>query len=390
MGLVSGSSGGRVRVLHLISDAGPHPYFELIGDHTDRDRFDVRLATVSSAGALHEDAERMSLPSFALGADSRLRYPDAVVRLAKRLRRDGIDVLQTHLLDGCVVGLTAAKLARTPATIFTAHHSHEIPLHDRWLLSAVDRLCARGLSDAIISPSAQMRETLLELHGVSREKIRVIHHGFELDRLDPAGVDPSGVRSELGLDGHTVLTAVGRIYWIKNQEALVRAFAGIAGDAPSAVLLLVGAGDEEATMKLASSLGIGRRVRMLPRRPDVPELLAATDLFVHPALAESFAMVIVEAMAMGCPVVSTPVGIAPDVVENGVTGVLADGCGPAELESALREALWMRQRWPAMGNAARERALGFPAERMVRTYESLYLELLGRGSTARADPRPDL
>jgi glycosyltransferase involved in cell wall biosynthesis len=390
MGSVSGSSGGWVRVLHLISDAGPHPYFDLIGDYADRKRFDVRLATVGSAGALQADAERMGLASFALGADSRARYPQAVVRLAGRLRRDRIDVLQTHLFDACAVGLAAAKLARTPVTIFTAHHSHEIPLHDRRLLTAVDRFLAGPMCDAVISPSAQMRNTLMSLYGVAPEKVWVIHHGFELDRLDPDSVDPSAVRAELGLDGRMVVTAVGRIYWIKNQGALIRAFAAATEGMPEAVLLLVGAGDPRDTKELVRSWGIAERVRILPRRRDIPEVLAATDLFVHPARAESFAMVIVEAMAMRCPVVSTPVGIAPEVVETGRTGVLARGDRHDALEAALREALALKDRWAAMGRSARQRALEFPADAMVSAYESLYLECLDRGERARVDQRPDV
>ena len=127
---------------------------------------------------------------------------------------------------------------------------------------------------------------------------------------------------------------------------------------------------------LARALGVQERVHFLGDRDDVPELLAATDLFVHPALAESFAMVIVEAMAMGCPVVSTPVGIAPEVVRDGETGVLAaDGTTDA-LAAALLKALSMRERWAAMGAAARGVAGEFPAGRMVRAYEALYMDLL--------------
>ena len=290
-----------MRILHLISSAGPHPYFELIGAHADRSRYDIRLGTVGSSGALQEAAERMGLQTFALGADHRSGYPGAIIRLAKRLRDEQVDVIQTHLLDGCFVGLAAARLARTPVAIFTAHHSHEIPVHDRRWLTAVDRLCAGPLCDAIIAPSAQMRDTLVRVHRVPPEKVTVVHHGFELDRLDPARADRDAVRRELGLDGRTVLTAIGRTYWIKNQEALVRAFARVAPAAPDATLVLAGAGDAGSLRALGRSLGVGDRIHCLGPRRDVVDLLAATDLFVHPARAESFAMVIVEAMAMATP-----------------------------------------------------------------------------------------
>jgi glycosyltransferase involved in cell wall biosynthesis len=221
-----------------------------------------------------------------------------------------------------------------------------------------------------------MRDTLLKVHAVPAEKVSVVHHGFELDRLDPAAVRGDRIRAELALEGRTVLTSIGRIYWMKNQEALVRAFAAVAKDASDAVLVLVGAGDGRLLLDTARSLGIEERLRVLPRRTDVPELLAATDLFVHPALAESFAMVIIEAMALACPVVSAPVGIAPEVVEDGVTGVLSKDGDVDSLTGALRAALGMRDRWDEMGAAARRRALEFPASHMVESYERLYVQLL--------------
>ena len=178
-----------------------------------------------------------------------------------------------------------------------------------------------------------------------------------------------------------VLTSIGRLYWIKNQEALVRAFASL--DAPGTVLLLAGAGDSSALSALIQSLGMEGRVFVLGDRGDVPELLAATDLYVHPALAESFAMTILEAMAMEVPVLSTPVGIAPEVVEQGVSGFLATDSTSTSLGSAMRIALAERKHWRRMGSAARQRATGFAAEQMVREHQTLYTSLLPTAARRR-------
>jgi glycosyltransferase involved in cell wall biosynthesis len=108
----------------------------------------------------------------------------------------------------------------------------------------------------------------------------------------------------------------------------------------------------------------------------VPDVLAALDVFVHPALAESFGFVVVEAMAMECPVVATPVGIARDIVQDGVTGILAHGTDPGALAEAMSRALAWRDRWPELGRAARQRALVFTPERWVRAHEQLYEQRL--------------
>ena len=78
----------------------------------------------------------LGVSTFALGAQSRAAYPAASAKLARRLRRKGTEVVQTHLVDGSLVGLTAARLARTPVAVMTAHHSHELPFHGRRLALA--------------------------------------------------------------------------------------------------------------------------------------------------------------------------------------------------------------------------------------------------------------
>ena len=134
----------RIKVLHVITDAEPNAYFGLIAAGTDRDRFDVRFASLCSRGVLQDQLHDSGLPSAALGADHRRQYPQATIKLARMIRRSKIDVVQGHLLDACFVGLLAARLANAPAPVMTAHHCHEIPLIARRALTAVDRLSAKA------------------------------------------------------------------------------------------------------------------------------------------------------------------------------------------------------------------------------------------------------
>jgi glycosyltransferase involved in cell wall biosynthesis len=115
---------------------------------------------------------------------------------------------------------------------------------------------------------------------------------------------------------------------------------------------------------------------LAPRR-DVPEVLAAFDVFVHPALAESFGLAVVEAMAMRLPVVATPVGIAGDVIEDGISGIRIDGTDAGAVADAMDRALEWRDRWPEMGAEARRRALALTPERWIRAHERLYERRLG-------------
>lgn len=373
-------------VVHVISDAGPHQYFRTLIEDGGADRRALAVGCVGPAGALQDDMAALGVETFALGARSRAAFPLAAGRLGRLLRARRVQVVQTHLVDGCLVGLAGARLARVPVSVMTAHHSHELPFHGRRLRWS-ERICAGWLADHIIAPSRKVADTLVAYTGIPAGKVDVIHHGFDLSRLDSTRVSGGRVRRELGLDGSLVFGAVGRLYRLKNQSALVEAFAAVLDDVPEARLLIVGPGDPAPLAALAADLGIADRVVLSPARSDVPAVLAAIDAFVHPAIAESFGMVIIEAMAMARPVLSTPVGIAPEVVSN-ATGVLAASPSAPDLEFALRALIARREDWPRMGAIGRARVSGFTATSMTQRHEELYARLL-RART-RAERRDSL
>lgn len=366
-----------ISVVHFISSSDRTEYFRLIAKHTDHSRFKMQVGSLEGRRELQEGLEEVGIPTFALGAGKRWQYPLATLRLALKLRREKVDVLHTHLLDASLVGLLAAKLARTRLAIFTGHHSHEVPLHNRRLLFEVDRFAARWLADVVISPSGEMRDTFVNLYGCPPERVEVIEHGIDLSRYAPETTDGAKVRSELGLDGKLVFGAISKHFWVKNLDALVHAFAQIAERNPDAHLVVLGIGDSSQLAALVEELGLAGQVSILAPRRDIPEVLAAFDVFVHPALAESFGLALVEAMAMELPVVVTPVGIADDVIEDGVSGIRITGTDANSIAEAMTRALQSRDRWPQMGAEARRRALTFTPERWVAAHERLYERRLG-------------
>lgn len=366
-----------ISVVHFISNSHTTGYFRLIARHTDHDRFQMQVGSLDAAGGLQQGLREVGIPTFALDSERRRRWPIATMRLARRLRRERVDVLHTHLLEASLVGLLAAKLARTRLAIFTGHHSHEVPLHRKRLLFEADRFAARWLADVVISPSGEMRDTFVDLYGCRPDRVEVIEHGIDLSRFDPDATSGSAIRSELGLNGKLVFGAISKHFWVKNLDALVRAFATIADRNPDAHLVVLGIGDRAPLADLVGALGLERRVSVLEPRPDVPQVLAAFDVFVHPALAESFGLAVIEAMAMRRPVVATSVGIAGDVIEDGVSGIRVAGTDVDSLVAAMSRAQDLRDQWPEIGAEARRRALTFTPERWVKAHEGLYERRLG-------------
>jgi len=370
----------------VISDAGPHPYFTTLFEAGGYPRERLAVGCVGPAGPLQREMARLGVATFALGATARDRYPLTVVRLARLLRRHRAEIVQTHLVDGCLVGLSAARLARTPVTVMTAHHSHELPFHGprlRWS----ERLCGGPLSDRVIAPSLQVVRTLERWANVPAAKIEVVHHGFDLESIARGARRRDEIRARLGLGDRIVIGSVGRLYRLKNQAALVDAFAAVAAQDPRLLLLIAGRGDPEPLRARAAAAGVGRQITFAGPVDDVPGLLAACDAFAHPALAESFGMTIVEAMAAGLPLLVTPVGIAPELIEQGVTGILCEDASARALERGLRALLGMRARWPELGAGAATAVAGFTATAMADRYGQLYRRWLQRSLGSRAWPR---
>ena len=366
----------RLKVLHLITNACRHPYFCLIADYADRSRFDLTVASLAPSGALHEDLNQRGIRTFALNCTAGIHYPRALSQLTLWLRREKVDVVQTHLFEASLIGLAAAGLARTPLSILTGHHSQEIQLYHRRLPLWADRLASRWLSHYIIAPSLQTKETLIREEGVARERIAVVPHGLDIAPWQTFPAARQRVRKELGLDGKIVFGAVGRLYWIKDYPSLLKAFAPIAVNNPEAMLLIVGAGDPEPLLIIAKDLAIENRVVFTGQRADMADMLAAMDLFVHASLAESFGLVIIEALAAGKPIVSTDVGVARDAIEEGVNGFLVPAGNTEALRAALERMILSRERWEQMGRDSLRRAASFSAQKMVAGYEEHYLNWL--------------
>ncbi len=218
-----------------------------------------------------------------------------------------------------------------------------------------------------------MKDILVHVHHIRREKIVVIPPmGLDLTVFDPASSSGESFRERYGIGSELVFGAVSRYFWIKNLDGLVRAFSEILRSEHGAKLIVVGPGDRAELQELVNSLGLADAVLLLGPVKNVAEAYAAFDVLVHPALAESFGQAIVEAMAMGKPVVSTAVGIAPQVIHDGLNGFIAQSSEPRALAEGMRRAVRRRDDWAAISQCARERVLAFTPESWVGAHMDAY------------------
>jgi glycosyltransferase involved in cell wall biosynthesis len=170
---------------------------------------------------------------------------------------------------------------------------------------------------------------------------------------------------------------VARLSPEKNHATLLVAFAELRRARPDAHLTLIGDGALRAALEMqAARLGLGRAVTFAGTRRDVPALLAAFDVFALASLTEGISLTLIEAAAAGLPLVATRVGGNAEVVRDGETGLLVPPGSPAALTSAL-SAIAARPDRSEMGRRGRARVIEhFGADRMARSYNDLYAELL--------------
>jgi len=201
----------------------------------------------------------------------------------------------------------------------------------------------------MISVSHAVAAEVERTEGFTRDQNLVIWNGEDLKKFSPG---PSESRGALGIAPETTLiTCVGGLSAVKDHHTLLAAFRRVSERRPNLCLLLAGDGPERDALERVAASVMGE-VRFLGQRDDVPDLLRASDIYVQTSLTEGFSNAILQAMAVGLPVVATRVGGNPELVTE-QTGVLAeagDGPGVAEELDLLVEDLSLRQ---AMGQAGR-------------------------------------
>lgn len=362
------------RVLHIIDNAEPHEHLLAFADFGDRQRFIYDFAVLGESGPLLEEVAGRQLQAFSLNGSTRWQLPAAMARLTRRLREQPVSIVQTHLLESSLIGLVTARLVGVPVRVFVAHHCAEVPYFGRKVGTA-DRFAHSILATHVVAPSQEMATGMVHA-GTPVDRLHTIPHGIDLQAWRAGLSERQAVREELGIGENIMLISIGRVCAIKNQTALVRAFSRVHQEIPDLRLVLVGGGDTDALQGEIRRTGTDGAVQVTGPRTDVSRLLAAADVYVHPALTESFGLTLLEAAAMGCPIVSTSVGIAPTLLESDRTGVLIDETTDDAIERGLRDMLTLRAQWPVMSTAVAQRANAFTSQRMVQSYECLYTDAI--------------
>jgi glycosyltransferase involved in cell wall biosynthesis len=304
-----------------------------------------------------------------------------LIRVLRRHRRGVLVLMMGYFTRGGGVTL-AGRLASMRAIVRADLTPPEPPITRRsaFFLRLKDILTNRVVVGALENVVAFRQEA-----GRRVAKMRIIHTGIELDRFEP-GKARDTVRQELGY-APTELVA-GTVARLDDERKGVASFlraAGIAGqEAPDLRFLIVGEGvHRPAYEALAGELGIPERVTFTGWRSDVPRLLDAMDIFVMPSYFEGGPTSVIEAMAMARPVIATRVGMVPEIIEDGVDGVIVAPGDVEAMAQALCSLAVNADLRHELGANARDRALSsLGISRMTDEYLELFGSLTSESVSA--------
>jgi len=388
-GVTAPGASRRIRVVTLVDSlglvGGGESLAREITERLDRERFDATLCTTRATDPGERAGVEARLSELGVGFHALERRSGLGLRelygLRGWLRAEGIDIVHAHKFGS---NLWAALFAHGAAGAVVAHeHGARSSYSEDRLRRLVDRLVIGRRANVVIAVSEAERQRLVTDGGTPPAKVRVIPNGIPDPPQPSAG--ETDLRAELGLAADTRLVgAVATYRPEKRLDLLLRAAATLAPSHPDVRVVVAGGPfNAETTQRdrlfaLTRELGLDDRVHFLGFRSDVPEVLRALDVAVLCSEREASPLAVLEYMAAGLPLVATRVGGIPELVEDGVTGVLVERGDAQALAAGIAGLLDSPEAARRMGEAARARQQSeFSIDAVVRRVEALYLELAG-------------
>jgi glycosyltransferase involved in cell wall biosynthesis len=347
----------------------------------------VRMC-VLAAGSSHQlvaamQEQGVEVSSIPSGPDLN---PILFARLAREIRRQQPDLVHTHLIHADLHGQLAARALKVPA-VSSVHGTHGF--YEKEPFRSAARL-AGHLAQRTIAISDYTGEFVERVAIVPGERIRVIHYGIDSENWDITPNERREHRLALGLRSDEIAIGIAsRLVPDKGHDVAINAFSSLVQQIPTARLLIAGSGPQQLELEaLARRIRPSDRVRFLGYVADMRGFFGACDLVLFPSLpsfGEGFGLAALEAMAAGVPVLASNAGPLPEVVSDGVSGLLLPPGEPAAWAEAMVDLATNPSRRHQLGEQARTDAQQrFSVEEMADRTVGVYQEVLGR----KIDPGP--
>ncbi len=366
--------GGRIRVAQIMAtgtNGGAQEHVFSLVNRMCRDRYHVKVVSLSHGSSVR----RLQKAGIDVVVVDEPEDNLAVRSVAAELAAFEPEVIHNHMYRAEVVGTRAALLlgehgCRRPVVISTVHSSRIRCVEDRDTLRQLT-----PLMDRLIVVSKAIKEKI-EDEGRTGGPVSLIYNGVDLQRYNhqqPCCTLHEDYKIE---PEAPIVGVVARLEAEKGHRTLLEAWPAVLAAVPEARLMIIGEGSERNSLEAESQeLGIGQRVVFTGRREDVPAVTAALDVAVLPSYREAQGLSVLEAMALSRPVVASRVGGIPEMIEDGVSGLLVPPHDPPALAAAIVRLLTDHPFADMVARAGHDLVHErFCIELMVRSIEDLYDE----------------
>lgn len=352
--------------------------------HLDRQLFNVTVCHLKDRGPIGDDMQREGMDVVGIPKSKAFKVDYfSFLKLFKVIREKRIDILHTHTPHG-LTDSALCKLLRPRLRLVHTFHFGNYP-HEAKRRMFMERVFGR-LADQLVAVGDYQKQTIEAAYGWAPATMTTIWNGVTPSKSD----EPLDLRSIIGGEARPVIGSICTLYEQKGVTYLLDVAAELKRRGVKAAFVVAGEGPLRRELEeKRTRLNLHDTVYLIGWVKDAAaRLMPLCDIFYQPSLWEAMSVVILEALAAGRAIVATRVGENPKVLEDDVDGVLVDARNVMQMAAALQRLIQKPDDRTRLGMEARrkfERA--FTAERMARSYERLYLDVLGAPGVAPAMTR---
>ena len=365
----------KYRIVYLITDlniGGAEKSLYQLVTHLNRDKFSPIVYSLSGGSKIAEKLRTKDIEVVCLGAKSKIDIT-VLLKLVRLLKKQKPNILHTYLFHANFIGRIAGRTAGVPLIISSVRTMEKQKWHHVYL-----NMLTCWMVDKETCVSRDVGRFVRKYAKVPYRKLTTIYNGIDLKDIHIAK-NADEKKGELSINQFShIIGTVGHLTTAKGIVYLLKAFKLVLKDFPGACLLIIGNGpDEKKLKKLALELDIKASVQFLGFREDALEIINTMDVFVLPSLWEGMPNVVLEAYALGKPVVSTKVGGANEIIIDGKTGFLVSPGNWQSFAQSVTKLLKNPDIRKEFGIKGKEFiSINFSLDRMVKDTERLYEDLI--------------
>ena len=294
------------------------------------------ISIINPSTPLHEFFQKINFNTCSINTRDYFD-PIATLKLTSVLTQYKVQAIHIHRTQDMGVVLTAADFAKVPRRVLTlrmeSRRRKKDPYH-RWAYSRLT---------SVLTTTERMRDLVIDNVAVSPDKVQVLYNGYDVDKLRSEAESTASIREKWGIPEDAFVVGItGRLESGKGQHLLISAAQKLIVKIPELYIMIVG--DETVNLRgelarlkiMATEIGFLDRVIFTGFQHPPGIIVPAFDISLLATNKETFGGVIVEAMALGVPVIGTNAGGVPEIIEHGVTGLLIKPESPVDLATAIR------------------------------------------------------